>query len=214
MGRNERNLQETKDCIASKTAACITHVVDVSDEKGLSDIAAALGTWDILILNAGFLSSPASVVETSVDDWWQSFEVRPQYITLTFQPLRRCGPLEGLVASVLKIELTKYISIQTNVKGTMISVKAFLPTANPSHAAILGVTTGGTSMPPAMLPGLSAYISSKLAQVKLLEFVTAENPNVFVATVHPGIVDTAMFRKNGGQAEIMPMDTGWSTYFP
>ncbi len=77
--------------------------------------------------------------------------------------------------------------------------KVFLPTANPSHAAILGMTTGTSGLPPAMLPGLSAYISSKLAQVKLLEFLAAENPNVFVASVHPGMVETSLFRKNCGE---------------
>lgn len=90
----------------------------------------------------------------------------------------------------------------------MTMVKAFLPTAISSGAAILGVTTGVISMPPAMLPGLSAYISSKSAQVKLLEFVAAENPNLFVATVHPGMIETAMFSKSGGQAAALPMDKG------
>ena len=61
-----------------------------------------------------------------------------------------------------------------------------------------------------MLPGLSAYISSKLAQVKMLEFLAAENPNVFVASVHPGMVETAIFRKSGAKAEQLPMDKGKS----
>lgn len=97
---------------------------------------------------------------------------------------------------------------QINVKGAMIITQMFLPTANPSHATILGVTTGAASLPPAMLPGLSAYISSKLAQVKFLEFLAAENPNVFVASVHPGMVETAMFLKSGGQVDAMLMDQG------
>jgi NAD(P)-dependent dehydrogenase (short-subunit alcohol dehydrogenase family) len=90
----------------------------------------------------------------------------------------------------------------------MLTAKAFLPSANPSHAAILGVTTGASALPPAMLPGLSAYVSSKLAQVKFLEFLAAENPNIFVASMHPGMVETDMFLKSGGKAEVMPMDTG------
>ena len=61
-----------------------------------------------------------------------------------------------------------------------------------------------------MLPGLSAYISSKLAQVKMLEFLAAENPNVFVASVHPGMVETEIFRKSGAKAEQLPMDKGKS----
>lgn len=80
----------------------------------------------------------------------------------------------------------------------MITTTAFLLTAKSSHAAMIGVTTGASSLPPAMLPGLSAYISSKLAQVKLLEFMAVENPNVFVASLRPGMVDTNMFQKSGG----------------
>lgn len=97
---------------------------------------------------------------------------------------------------------------QTNVKGTMVTAQAFLPTANASHATILGVTTGTVGLPPAMLPGLSAYISSKLAQVKVLEFLAAENPNVFVASLHPGMVETEVFKKSGAKAEALPMDKG------
>lgn len=58
-----------------------------------------------------------------------------------------------------------------------------------------------------MLPGLSGYISSKLAGVKLLEFVAAEQPNVFVASLHPGLVETNIFSKAGAKKEMMPMDT-------
>lgn len=86
-------------------------------------------------------------------------------------------------------------------------VKALLLAARLTGAAILGLTTGVIGMPPQMLPDLSAYISSKSALVKLLEFVAAENPGLYVANVHPGMVKTAMFRKSGGQADAMPMDT-------
>ena len=87
--------------------------------------------------------------------------------------------------------------------------RIFIPTANPSGAAILGVTTGLSGLPPAMLPGLSGYMSSKLAQVKFLEFLAAENPHLFVASVHPGMVETDVFRKSGAKADALPMDKGW-----
>ena len=89
----------------------------------------------------------------------------------------------------------------------MTTIKALLPAARSTGAAILGLTTGAIGMPPQMLPGLSAYVGSKSALVKLLEFVPAENPGLYVASVHPGMVETAMFRKSGGQADAMPMDT-------
>lgn len=41
----------------------------------MADVAAETGTWDILILAAGYLAGPASIRDSSVDDWWKSFEV-------------------------------------------------------------------------------------------------------------------------------------------
>jgi NAD(P)-dependent dehydrogenase (short-subunit alcohol dehydrogenase family) len=58
-----------------------------------------------------------------------------------------------------------------------------------------------------MVPGLSAYMASKLAQVRLVEYLAAEQPNVFAATVHPGMVETDIFTKSGAKAEALPMDT-------
>lgn len=72
IGRNEAPLIET-----SKTLQCNSsiHAADVTDEKAITDIAAATGTWDVLILAAGYVAGPASIRESSVDDWWKSFEV-------------------------------------------------------------------------------------------------------------------------------------------
>lgn len=92
----------------------------------------------------------------------------------------------------------------------MLAVKTFMLTANPTHASVIGITTGVAAFPAAHLPGLSAYISSKLAQTKLIEFVAVEHPNVFAATVHPGMVETANFERSGAKAETLPMDTGTS----
>ena len=53
-----------------------------------------------------------------------------------------------------------------------------------------------------------------MAMVKTLEFLAVENPSVFVASVHPGIVETGMFRKSGAQPEMLPMDSGEFVYIP
>ncbi|KAJ5646918.1 hypothetical protein N7490_003290 [Penicillium lividum] len=94
----------------------------------------------------------------------------------------------------------------TNVKGTMITTHAFLPTANPTRSAVVAFTTA-VFMPAAMLTGLSSYVSSKLTLIKVMEFLAAENPNVFAAALHPGIVDTANFRASGADARKLPMDS-------
>lgn len=101
---------------------------------------------------------------------------------------------------------------QTNVKGTFLSVKSFSPNANPSHAVVLAVTSGMAAMPPKGLEGLSAYLASKLAQTKIIEFLSAEQPNLFAATMHPGMVETAIFQKSGADAKTLPVDKGKSIF--
>lgn len=64
-----------------------------------------------------------------------------------------------------------------------------------------------------MLPGSSAYAGSKLGQIKVLEFLTADDSDVFVANLHPGMVDTDVFRKSGRRAEVMPMNNGCTSLF-
>ncbi|KAM7184207.1 hypothetical protein V8F20_012309 [Naviculisporaceae sp. PSN 640] len=96
---------------------------------------------------------------------------------------------------------------QVNVLGTALTAKAFLPTADATSASFLGITSDTSLLPPAYLPGLAAYVSTKLAQAKIYEFLAAENPNVFIATVHPGMVDTKNFRATGASPENLPMDT-------
>lgn len=72
---------------------------------------------------------------------------------------------------------------------------------------MLGVTAGALCFPPASTPGLSAYLTSKMAMSKILEFLAVENPSLFVASVHPGMVDTEIFQKSGAKPEMLPMDS-------
>ncbi|KAJ5662171.1 uncharacterized protein N7477_009787 [Penicillium maclennaniae] len=165
IGRNEAPLVETQKTIDCSSSV---HAADVTDEKAITEIAAATGTWDVLILAAGYVAGPASIRESSVDDWWKSFE--------------------------------------TNVKGTMIASNAFLPTANPTHAAVVALTAA-VVFPAARLVNLSAYISSKLTLIKLMEFLAAENPTVFAVALHPGMVDTSILRSSGADPSKLPIDS-------
>lgn len=71
---------------------------------------------------------------------------------------------------------------------------------------MVALVTAGIAVPVALTPNNSAYMTSKLAEARFLEYVNAENPDMFIATLHPGIVDTAMFRKSGTDPANAPMD--------
>lgn len=59
-----------------------------------------------------------------------------------------------------------------------------------------------------MLTGLSAYGISKLAIVKLMEYIAAENPSIFTAALHPGMVETEIFKGSGTDPAAVPLDSG------
>lgn len=93
---------------------------------------------------------------------------------------------------------------EINAKGALLTAKAFLPNADASSAVILGLTSDTSLMPTLHLPGLSSYVSSKLAQAKIFEFLAAENTDIFIATVHPGMVETDNFYRSGATPETVP----------
>jgi NAD(P)-dependent dehydrogenase (short-subunit alcohol dehydrogenase family) len=63
-------------------------------------------------------------------------------------------------------------------------------------------------LPPAFARGLSGYFTSKVAQNKIIEFLAVENPGIFFCAVHPGVVETKIFRDAGLDKQNMPVDSG------
>jgi NAD(P)-dependent dehydrogenase (short-subunit alcohol dehydrogenase family) len=114
----------------------------------------------------------------------------------------------------------KYVSIpyrawilisypQTNVKSVYVFAQAFLPLAKP-NATFLGVGAAGAVLPAEIGAGLTGYMSSKIAQAKLMEYIAHEHPEIFVASVHPGVIDTKLLREAELPKSKLPLDTGMS----
>jgi NAD(P)-dependent dehydrogenase (short-subunit alcohol dehydrogenase family) len=86
----------------------------------------------------------------------------------------------------------------TTVVGTLATAQAVV-LANKSvgdqdkPVTFVNLTTAGILFPP--FPGMGAYVSSKMAAVKLLQSFAAENPQVRLHNVHPGFLETAMSAK-------------------
>lgn len=72
IGRTESTLLGTQKALICPSQV---YALNVVDEGKLAEVAAAEGTWDILVLEAGYLAGPESIRDSSVDDWWLSFEV-------------------------------------------------------------------------------------------------------------------------------------------
>ncbi|KAK2747953.1 hypothetical protein FQN57_001544 [Myotisia sp. PD_48] len=88
---------------------------------------------------------------------------------------------------------------RTNILGTAILLGQFLgccaPEINSSSGSptFINISSNLAHIPP--FPGASAYAPSKIASVKLLEYIQAENPHLRVFNVHPGLVTTEMSAK-------------------
>ena len=76
LGRNRENLEESRSFLSPGDPECIIVSVDITDEQAVKTLAQALGQWDVLVMNAGYVSSPASVQDTAVDEWWSNYEVK------------------------------------------------------------------------------------------------------------------------------------------
>lgn len=96
---------------------------------------------------------------------------------------------------------------EVNVKSVLQNVQAFLPTANPKRACLYTFAAGGFVFGAKATAYLSGYLTSKIAQSKLIEYLAVENANLFAVSVHPGMVDTKVFRGAGADPAKLPMDT-------
>jgi NAD(P)-dependent dehydrogenase (short-subunit alcohol dehydrogenase family) len=76
---------------------------------------------------------------------------------------------------------------ETNVRTALNSIQAFLPLAA-QDAILISVSTGLAHIAP--VAGMSAYSTSKAANLKMLDYFAAENPGVRFVSLHPGVVDT------------------------
>jgi NAD(P)-dependent dehydrogenase (short-subunit alcohol dehydrogenase family) len=75
-GRRTQPLEETKKYIESKYGVPVhTFAADVTDEASMKKVAAAVGGWDVLVNNAGYLSTPTLAKEAEVEEWWKGWEV-------------------------------------------------------------------------------------------------------------------------------------------
>lgn len=97
-------------------------------------------------------------------------------------------------APIAEAELKDWWSgFEINVKGAFIVVQAFLKVAA-ADAVVVDVTTGIAHS--ASFPGFSGYGTSKLSEHKFFDGVQAENRNLHVVHVHPGVVKTDMGQKS------------------
>lgn len=169
LGRRSEALEETAQLVRSRHANLTveTHIVDLCNAPGLR------GVFDSVVSKSG-----------GIDVLVHSAGVLAPVI-----PLLDADPATFLDG------------YKTTVVGSLTLAQAFVLANNDCgrHEAqgdkpvFINLTTAGILFPP--FRGMGAYVSSKMAAVKLLEAFAAENPQVRFHHVHPGFLDTAMSRE-------------------
>ncbi|KAI0103996.1 cellulase signal transduction associated dehydrogenase [Nemania sp. FL0031] len=96
------------------------------------------------------------------------------------------------VLPLLKADPVTFLDgYKTTVVGTLnVAQAVVLANKDSREITFVHLTTAGILFPP--FPGMGAYVSSKMAAVKLLQAFAAENSHVRLHHVHPGFLDTAM----------------------
>lgn len=108
--------------------------------------------------------------------------------------LVHCAGVLAPVVPLLEADPDTFLDgYKTTVVGTLVTAQAVV-LANKDHpVTFINLTTAGILFPP--FGGMGAYVSSKMAAVKLLQAFAAENPQVRLHNVHPGLLKTAMSAK-------------------
>ncbi|KAI1174694.1 NAD(P)-binding protein [Nemania sp. FL0916] len=81
---------------------------------------------------------------------------------------------------------------EVNVKGPYLMSHFFVGQAG-GKGTIINIGTGAAG---SSFPNMSSYISSKLAQIKMMEILHIEHPGIRVFTLFPGLLKTAMTAKD------------------
>ncbi|OAL32109.1 hypothetical protein AYO20_08047 [Fonsecaea nubica] len=135
------------------------------------------------------------------------------------QSVGKLGRIDVLVSNAGYLDLHSLLAeselgdywqcFETNVKGALVVIKAFLKTRPPaqvpsvgphnssaSKPVIINISTGAAHLPPPLIPTFSAYAASKLAALHIFCFLQAEHPDdLAVFNLQPGEIPTAMARK-------------------
>jgi NAD(P)-dependent dehydrogenase (short-subunit alcohol dehydrogenase family) len=200
LARTEKALVAAQKAIESlypDTAVSI-FTADVASETSIVEafgsIKSNIGKVDILISNAGYLPDIESVDDISVDEWWRGYEVNVRGTFIVGELFQKCGP--HFFRDV------KYLALDANPKFP--TAKKALASLLTDDAVVINITSGIATLP--FVPGYSSYASSKIASIKLFEYLQQEYPTRHFVSIHPGVIATAMDDKTIASGTVLPKD--------
>jgi NAD(P)-dependent dehydrogenase (short-subunit alcohol dehydrogenase family) len=104
--------------------------------------------------------------------------------------LNNAGMLPEQAAVIEYPESEVRRSFEVNLMGSFNSLQVFTPLAAPG-AKLLNIGSAISHWSPLPeVPGVWSYAAAKAAALKMMEYYAAENPDVHVVSIQPGIVGT------------------------
>jgi NAD(P)-dependent dehydrogenase (short-subunit alcohol dehydrogenase family) len=178
LGRRTNVLEEAKkDLEAAGSTKILTYEGDVVDEnaldKAFAGIKSEVGPVDVVVANAAFAPDNETILKSTVDDWWRTYEVNVKGTLLLFRA---------------------FAANNSGKDPVFISMLLF-GRCEVGVLMLVGLNTGASHG--GIFPTMSAYSTSKLATVQLIRFFAAENPEIRSVSYHPGVLETDMSTKGG-----------------
>lgn len=84
--------------------------------------------------------------------------------------------------------------LELNMIGAFNAIQGMFPLLAPK-AKVFNITSGIAHI--SALPGVWAYAATKLANTKMFDYLQAENPDLHVVNIQPGVVETALNIESG-----------------
>jgi NAD(P)-dependent dehydrogenase (short-subunit alcohol dehydrogenase family) len=84
-------------------------------------------------------------------------------------------------------------AFELNIKGTLFTFQAFHP-HRATTSTFISISSGVVHVAP--FPAFSGYVVSKHGQASLTQFLQAENEDIRIMNVHPGVIESEMNTKS------------------
>lgn len=77
LARRVEMLEETKALVVKEfpNVKINIHGADITKEDQINAAASQIGQWDVLVMNAGYMTPPKPMLDADLDDWWKVWEV-------------------------------------------------------------------------------------------------------------------------------------------
>jgi NAD(P)-dependent dehydrogenase (short-subunit alcohol dehydrogenase family) len=131
-GRTISKLESTVASITSsfKDLKVTSHKVDISNKEDVKNLFGALkASPDVLVNNAGFLSTPANFVDADLDDYWEAFTTNvygTALVTQSYLKHRRALDTKTTAVVITLNTLAAYTAHAPNLSAYCASKSALL----------------------------------------------------------------------------------------